>query len=79
VPQDLAQTAYEEGDRAFHLHADGLDRVEYLLAAGPAEPLRSLGAVASGGEQSRIMLALKAAPAASLSSHAAGKPPPPLS
>lgn len=48
--------------------ADGLDVVEFLLAAGPAEPLRPLGAVASGGEQSRIMLALKAAPAAVQSS-----------
>ncbi len=40
----------------------GLDSVEFLFAAGPAEPLRPLSAVASGGESARIMLALKAAP-----------------
>lgn len=39
-----------------------LDKVEFFLAAGPAEPLRPLRAVASGGESARIMLALKAAP-----------------
>ncbi|GIL84866.1 hypothetical protein Vretifemale_13442, partial [Volvox reticuliferus] len=38
-------------------------QVEFLLAAGPAEPLRPLAAVASGGESARVMLALKAAPA----------------
>ena len=36
--------------------------MEFLFAAGPAEPLRPLSAVASGGESARIMLALKAAP-----------------
>jgi hypothetical protein len=38
-------------------------QVEFLLAAGPSEPLRPLSAVASGGESARVMLALKAAPA----------------
>ena len=41
----------------------GLDDVEFLLAAGPEEPLRPLGSTASGGEASRIMLALKTAAA----------------
>lgn len=45
------------------MSATGLDRVELLLAAGPSEPLRQLGAIASGGECARVMLALKAAPA----------------
>ena len=40
--------------------------VEFLLAAGPAEALRPLGAVASGGETARVMMALKAAPASVL-------------
>jgi DNA repair ATPase RecN len=52
----------EEPHRAYSITEGGLDRVEFLLAAGPAEPLRPLRAVASGGESSRIMLALKAAP-----------------
>ena len=64
VPEALAEPLLEEGGRRYRANPDGLDRVEFLLAAGPAEPLRPLSAVASGGERSRIMLALKAAPAA---------------
>lgn len=37
----------------------GLDRVEFLVSANPGEPLRPLARVASGGETSRLMLALK--------------------
>ena len=64
VPEPLAEPLFEEGGRKYRANPDGLDRVEFLLAAGLAEPLRPLSAVASGGERSRIMLALKAAPAA---------------
>ncbi|MBF0589971.1 MAG: DNA repair protein RecN, partial [Magnetococcales bacterium] len=39
--------------------ADGLDRVQLMLAANPGEPMRTLAKAASGGELSRIMLALK--------------------
>ncbi|HEX3204201.1 MAG TPA: DNA repair protein RecN [Nitrospiraceae bacterium] len=41
------------------LGATGRDRVEFLLSANPGEPLMSLSKVASGGELSRIMLAMK--------------------
>jgi DNA repair protein RecN (Recombination protein N) len=37
----------------------GLDKVEFLLSANPGEPLQPLAKVASGGELSRIMLAIK--------------------
>lgn len=37
----------------------GLDRVEYLLSANEGEPLAPLARVASGGELSRVMLAMK--------------------
>jgi DNA repair protein RecN (Recombination protein N) len=37
----------------------GRDRAEFLLSSNPGEPARPLGRVASGGELSRIMLALK--------------------
>lgn len=37
----------------------GIDQVEFLMAPNPGEPLRGLGKIASGGELSRIMLALK--------------------
>jgi DNA repair protein RecN (Recombination protein N) len=37
----------------------GVDRVELLVSLNPGEPLRPLARVASGGETSRLMLALK--------------------
>ncbi len=39
----------------------GADRVELLFSANVGEPLRPLAKVASGGEASRVMLAIKAA------------------
>ncbi len=38
---------------------NGLDDAEFLFSANPGEPPKPLGKVASGGELSRIMLALK--------------------
>src|SRR4051812_9089955 len=40
--------------------ASGFDQVAYLIATNPGEPLRELEHIASGGELSRVMLALKA-------------------
>ena len=37
----------------------GIDDVEFLIAANPGTPLQSLAKIASGGELSRVMLALK--------------------
>jgi DNA repair protein RecN (Recombination protein N) len=56
--RDDAEGAYVEGRRvAFEL--TGLDRVEFLVAPNVGEPLKPLVRVASGGETSRLMLALK--------------------
>ncbi|MDQ7787704.1 MAG: DNA repair protein RecN [Thermodesulfovibrionales bacterium] len=41
------------------LSAHGFDRVEFLFSANPGEPVRPLARIASGGELSRVMLALK--------------------
>ncbi len=41
------------------LSSDGLDRIEFLIAPNPGQPLAPLSKIASGGELSRIMLALK--------------------
>ena len=38
----------------------GLDHVQYLIATNPGDPLLPLERIASGGELSRVMLALKA-------------------
>ncbi len=45
----------------------GIDDVEFLLSANPGEPLKPLAKIASGGELSRIMLALKSVNAADAS------------
>jgi DNA repair protein RecN (Recombination protein N) len=41
--------------------ANGLERVEFLVSANPGQPLRPLAKVASGGELSRISLAIQVA------------------
>ncbi len=40
-------------------HTSGYDEVEFMISTNPGEPIKSLCNVASGGELSRIMLALK--------------------
>ena len=39
--------------------ANGKDAVEFLISMNPGEPVKPLGEIASGGELSRIMLAIK--------------------
>ncbi|WP_297766956.1 DNA repair protein RecN [uncultured Alcanivorax sp.] len=39
--------------------ADGLEDVEFLFSANPGQPLKPLGKVASGGELSRVSLAIQ--------------------
>ncbi|MCI9137648.1 MAG: DNA repair protein RecN [Lachnospiraceae bacterium] len=39
--------------------ANGMDEAEFLISTNPGEPMKPLGRVASGGELSRIMLAIK--------------------
>ena len=39
--------------------ADGKDKVEFLISANAGEPPKPLAKIASGGEMSRVMLALK--------------------
>ena len=41
--------------------ADGIDKIMFLVSANPGEPLLPLAKVASGGELSRMMLALRCA------------------
>jgi DNA repair protein RecN (Recombination protein N) len=55
-----------ESDWAAH----GWDEVQYRIATNPGEPLKALDEIASGGEMSRVMLALKV----SVETGIAGKP-----
>lgn len=45
------------GERSFT--KNGLDRVEFLISPNVGEPLKPLARIASGGEMSRVMLAVK--------------------
>ncbi|MGA9543117.1 MAG: DNA repair protein RecN [Candidatus Sulfotelmatobacter sp.] len=62
-------TSEEEGNWA----AAGIDEVVYMIATNPGEPMRQLEHIASGGELSRVMLALKLSVA---STHVARAPSP---
>ncbi len=46
-------------DKADSFTARGTDDVEFLFSANPGEPLKPLSKIISGGEMSRIMLAIK--------------------
>jgi DNA repair protein RecN (Recombination protein N) len=48
----------ENGERVAY-DANGIERVEFLVAPNPGEGLKPLVKIASGGETSRLMLALK--------------------
>ena len=56
--RDDREGAYVEGRRVA-FDCSGLDRVEFLIAPNVGEPLKPLVRIASGGETSRLMLALK--------------------
>ncbi|MDI6891883.1 MAG: DNA repair protein RecN [Actinomycetota bacterium] len=47
------------GKKSLKASPQGVDQVEFLISPNPGEPLKSLAKIASGGEISRIMLALK--------------------
>jgi DNA repair protein RecN (Recombination protein N) len=49
----------DAGKEGRQVRARGWDEIEFHLAANPGEPARPLARVASGGELSRIILALK--------------------
>jgi DNA repair protein RecN (Recombination protein N) len=59
VEQDPDDDGLEVDGRCLAATEDGLDRVDIRLAAHPGAPLRPLGRAASGGELSRVMLALR--------------------
>lgn len=56
MPKGQVQIAVEPTDRP---SAHGLDNVEFRVSANPGQPLRPLARVASGGELSRISLAIR--------------------
>ncbi len=63
---DMAKVRFEvkiqplvDADGDLRYGSDGGDDVEFLISSNPGEPLKSLTKIASGGEMSRVMLAMK--------------------
>ncbi|MCP1355772.1 DNA repair protein RecN [Aneurinibacillus migulanus] len=59
VNQQEDERGLEVDGMRLRVTANGIDTVEFLIAPNPGEPLRSVSKIASGGELSRIMLAMK--------------------
>jgi DNA repair protein RecN (Recombination protein N) len=53
------EIAVHAGEKETEWTASGWDTVDYRIATNPGEPLKALDEIASGGEMSRVMLALK--------------------
>ena len=54
---DIRQETGDDGK--YKISSHGIDRIEFLFSANPGEPLKPLSKIISGGELSRVMLALK--------------------
>ncbi len=59
--EEQEQGLVEHNNKKFKADASGMDKVVFWMQANPGEPLRPLARIASGGEISRIMLAIKSA------------------
>ena len=46
-------------DGPIKIFPNGIEQVEFFLSANPGEPIKPMASIASGGEMSRIMLAIK--------------------
>ncbi len=56
---DMARCSFAVDVRAAELNTKGADEVEFMVTTNPGEPVKPLSKIASGGEMSRIMLAIK--------------------
>lgn len=61
VPDEQGVPASINGqaEQEYACDVTGIDRVQFLIAPNPGEPFKPLTKIASGGETSRLMLALK--------------------
>lgn len=64
VKQELAflnmpGVVFQVEQERYPLNASGCDKIQFLLSTNPGEPPKPLAKIASGGELSRIMLAIK--------------------
>jgi DNA repair protein RecN (Recombination protein N) len=57
--QGVLVTESQVSTGRFSFDSTGIDHVEFLVSPNPGEPLKPMAKIASGGETSRLMLALK--------------------
>ncbi len=57
---DVSEPMAGTDDPRVAFDRSGIDQVQFLVSTNPGEPLKPMAKVASGGETSRLMLALKA-------------------
>lgn len=55
----MKKTRFEVGMESRDISERGAEKIEFLISPNPGEPLKPLARIASGGEMSRVMLALK--------------------
>ena len=56
---ELPKVKFEIGFEEIQLSANGVDKIEFLISTNISEELKPLAKIASGGEISRVMLAIK--------------------
>ena len=56
---DSTPGSHGQSERRLAFNGTGIDSVEFLISLNPGEPPRPLSRIASGGEASRLMLAIK--------------------
>lgn len=59
IEQAEAEDGVEVGGKRYAFDATGIDRLEFLISPNIGEPPKPLAKIASGGETSRLMLAMK--------------------
>ena len=55
----MKKTTFQVQVENYHLSTKGIDRIEFLISPNIGEEVKALAKIASGGELSRIMLAMK--------------------
>ncbi len=58
-PNGVPASINGQPEQSYFCDVTGIDRVQFLIAPNPGEPFKPLTKIASGGETSRLMLALK--------------------
>src|SRR6266566_312897 len=58
-PNGVPASINGQPEQFYACDVTGIDRVQFLIAPNPGEPFKPLTRIASGGETSRLMLALK--------------------